>query len=266
MELQKLLKQSLRALDRNSPTILTGLGVAGLVTTVIFAIKGTLKAQEALYQEAQFRLEAYEEQTGEDRSSYPEEVFNKQEIVELTWRYYIPTAGMGAMTIACMIFANKINLRRNAVLASLYTVAETSMREYQAKVVEQLGEKKEEKIRGEILEERMSKNPDTTNNIVVIENGEHQFYDNFSGRYFKSDIEKVRRLVNDFNQKLIKCAPMFLGINEFYDELGLERIELGDEMGWNAEDNMLEVRFPAKVAPSGVPCVVLDYVVWPKHY
>lgn len=265
MELNKILRQAVRTVDRNSPTILTGFGVAGLLTTIVLAVKATVKAQDVLYQEAQFRFEQWEQSTGEDASAYPDEVFTTEEIVKLTWKYYIPTAGMTALTIGSIIFAHKINLRRNAALLSLYSIAQKGIEEYQAKVVEQIGEKKEEKIRGEIAQQRLDKTPPESTTTILAGNGKHLFYDSFSGRYFESDVETIRQLVNEFNAKLIRCAPMFLGINEFFDELKLEKIDLGDEMGWDAESHLMEVRFTTKMA-NGVPCVVIEYPIWPKHY
>lgn len=265
MDLNKILRQAARTIDRNSPTILTGFGVAGLIGTVIFAIKDTYVATEILHQEAEFKYEQWEEETGEDRSAYPTEPFTTEEIIRLTWKCYIPTIGMGALTIASMIYSHRFHSRRNAALLSLYSVAQKTLEEYQAKVVEQIGEKKEEKIRGEVAQEHLDKNPPGSTTTIVSGNGKHLFYDSFSGRYFESDVETIRQLVNEFNAKLIRCAPMFVGINEFFDELGLERIELGDEMGWNAESHLMEVTFTTKMT-KGVPCVVLVYTIWPKHY
>src|SRR6185369_9506232 len=109
-------KQFARTIDRNSPTILTALGVAGLVSTVILAIKATPKALDILDQESKYRCEAIDD----PKYGMPIEPV---EAIELTWKEYIPTAVMGAVTIACMVGSNHISLRRNAALASLLSIA-----------------------------------------------------------------------------------------------------------------------------------------------
>lgn len=244
-------------LDRNSPTILTALAVAGVVSSIFMAIGATPKANDLIQKEEAFRFEEYGNET-------PLTFLEKAEV---TWKVYFPTAIMASVTIGCMVSANHISLRRNAAMASLLSLAETAAREYHDKVVETVGEKKEQAIRDEIAQERMNKHPIESSTVIITGKGKHLFFDSFSARYFESDIETIRQLVNDFNQKLIKSAPMFLPINDFYYELGLEPGEMGDEIGWNAEDNMLEVRTSsAKVTKDGRPCIILEYPIWPKHY
>lgn len=260
------LKRLGQSVGRNSPTILTALVVAGVVSTIAMTIKATSKAKDVLNEEANYRADEWSEQTGEHRFTYPDDFFTPKEVFEITWKLYVPTGIMALTTIACAISANHISLRRNAALASLLTFAESAAREYQAKVVETIGEKKEEKLRDEIAQDRIDKHPIESSAVVLTGKGEHLFFDSFSGRYFKSDVETIRRLVNDFNQKLLRCAPMFLPINDFYYEMGLESIELGDEMGWNAEDNMLEVSTSSAKVVKGEPVIILEYKVWPKHY
>lgn len=261
MNLSLIVKDLGKAINRNSPSILTAVGVGGLISTVILAVRGTAKAYDALAQEANFRADEWSRDTGEHQSAYPDE-FTTQEIVEITWRYYVPTAVMGVATIACMIGSNHISSRRNATLASLLTVTEKALREYEKKVVETIGEKKEALIRGEIAQEKLDANPVNKETIIVTGKGDYLCFDSFSGRYFRSNIEFLQRKANEFNQRLLR--EMWLSINEFYYEIGLENIEMGEEMGWIAERSLLEFKLSTKMA-DGEPCVVIDYRVTPHH-
>ena len=250
-------RQLSKTLMHNSPTILTALGVTGLVSTIVAAIKATPLAEEALYQEANFRMKEYSEQTGESEESYPTDVFTPVEIVELTWKFYIPTAVLGTLTIGCMIGANNINLRRNAALASVFSLTETALKEYQSKVVEVIGDKKEEKIRGEIAQDKLNANPVKNNAIIVTNDGSTLCYDSLSGRYFKSNIDKIKSVTNEFNRRLL--SDMAISLNEFYDDIGLEPIEMGTHMGWTIEKGMVDLYFGAKLTPDGQPCAVLEH-------
>lgn len=263
--LAKPVKRLIRVVDNNSPSILTGLAVGGVVGTIFFAIKAAQKAQDILYQEAEFRFEDWEKQTGEHRSAYPiDPVFSIKETIELTWQCYIPTAGMGLTTIACIIFANKINLRRNAALASLYSIAETTLKEYQSKVVEQLGEKKEEKLRGQIAQDHVDREDFSASRIVETGKGAYLCFDEFSGRPFRSDIESIRQAANRFNKELIREG--WLGVNHFYDELGLPPMELGDEFGWIAERDILEIKTSTTaMKDTSEPCLVINFTARPIH-
>jgi hypothetical protein len=240
------------AINRNSPSILTGFGVAGLIGTVALAIKATPKAMEILEREKDFR----EIEEGDTSPIDP------LDAVELTWKCYIPTIAMGALTITCMIGSNHISLRRNAALLSLYSIAESTLKEYQEKVVEQIGEKKEEKLRSEIAQDHLDKNPVDNKTVIITGKGDYLCYDAFSGRYFRSNIEALQRAEIAFNQRLMRSD--WLCINEFYYEIGLESIELGDEMGFIAERNKLELKFDSKLA-QGEPCLHMGYSVTPHH-
>jgi len=66
-----------------------------------------------------------------------------------------------------------------------------------------------------------------------------------------SRIEDIRRVINDFNQRLI--SEMYLPLNDLYEDLGLEHTELGDEFGWNLDFGLVEVSFSSKIASDGRP-------------
>lgn len=242
---------------KNSPTILTGFGVAGLISTVALAIHATPKAAKII-DEAD-----YQRQTDRLTEGYVYEPLTNMEIAKLIWRLYVPTGVMGLMTIACMIGANSISLRRQAALASLYSIADATLKEYQAKVIETIGENKENKIHEAILQDKLNKNPIADNTVIVTGKGQSLFYDSLSGRYFKSDLETIRKIQNDFNETLINEADLTL--NELYDQLDLERTELGNDLGWSTDYGLLRFKFSAKIATDGQPCIVLDYEIGPKN-
>lgn len=248
-------KQLGRAISRNSPTILTALGVAGLLTTVILAVKATPKAMEILEYEKQFRFE-------QENAITPDEPIEILDTIELTWKCYIPTILMGVATASCIIGANHISLRRSAVLTSLYSIAETSLKEYQQKVVETIGDKKEEKIREEIVKDKIESNPPKDNSIILTGKGNYLCYDVFSGRYFRTSVEEIQRAEIRFNQKLLREG--WMDINMFYDEVGLEPIELGNQMGWIAQYAILELKFTSTLTKDTEPCLVMEYRVPPK--
>jgi len=246
-------KQISRALSKNSPSILTGFAVAGLLSTVILAVKATPQAMHILKREEKFREE-------EENDLEPIDIVDT---IDLTWKCYIPTFVMGVTTITCMIGANSISLRRNAALASLFSITETALKEYQAKVVETIGEKKEEKIRDEIAQEKVINTPPQDKTIILTGKGEYLCLDSFSGRYFRSNIDLIHRAENAFNHKLIREG--WMDINQFYDELGLEPVELGNEMGWIAQYAILDIRETVTMTKEGEPCLVMEYRVQPKQ-
>jgi len=255
MEIKKRSKMTLEALNRESPTILTGLGISGVITTAVLAARATPAAMHVIRHE---KLRRFDESLELDDP----EPLTFVEKAKLTWRLYLPAVLSGATTIACIAAANRIHLQRTAALAGLYSLTESALTEYQAKVIEMIGEMKEGKIRDEIAEAKLKRHPIEGREILLTGNGEHLFFDSLSSRYFKSDIETIRKAVNDFNAELFN--DMYKPLNDFYDAIGLEGTEMGRNMGWDVQNELLNVRFSAKIASNNEPCIVLEYSVQPR--
>lgn len=247
MNFKQIARTAGRKIDANSPTILTGIGVAGIFSTVALAVKGTALAVRVI--------------DNEENAAGFDDWLTPREKVELVWKLYIPTAASAGLTVAAIIGANHISSRRNAALVSLYTVAEGALKEYQDKVAEMFGEKKEAKVREEIAQDQLDATP--MGEVLITGKGAHMFFDSLSGRYFRSDVETVRRVQNDFNELLFN--DMFVPLNELYDMLGLEPTEMGRHAGWDVQNGKLDIQFSAKIAADGEPCIVLGYTIEPKY-
>ena len=256
-----------KSIKRNSPTILTSFGVGGLLSTVVLAVRATPKALDLIGDENDRRENLpwdipEEERTEADwRKHMP--VQGPVDLISTAWKPYIPTAIMGTATIACIVGSNSINRRRTAALAGLYSIAKTALDEYQAKVAEVIGEKKEEKIREAIDEDRLKNNPIDVKTVIITGKGKSKCYDVLSGRYFESDIQTLQRVENLFNHQLL--TEMFITLNELYDEMGLPPIQLGKSIGWSVNGGLLEFRFDSKLTSDGEPCVVIDHYMAPGY-
>ena len=235
-------------LDKHAPEILTGIGIAGMITTTILAVKATPKALELIEEE--------KEQTGS-------EALKPIETVKAAWKPYIPAVVTCGASIACLIGASSVNMKRNAALATAYEISKTALAEYREKVVETIGEKKEQAIRDKIAEEHIEKNPVSKGDVIITDKGNTLCYDHHSGRYFKSDIDRIKKAVNEVNRLMLR--DNYVSLNDFYDELGLEHTKIGDELGWNISDGLLELYFSSQIADDGTPCIVINYEEAPKY-
>jgi hypothetical protein len=47
--------------------------------------------------------------------------------------------------------------------------------------------------------------------------------------------------------------------------LGIEPIDLGEWMGWRIDEGMIDIKFSAKLATNGIPCLVMNYVIVPTQ-
>ncbi len=233
---------------KHSPEILTGIGIAGMLTTTVMAVRATPKAL--------ILIEKKKEQEKVEKLS-------KTDLVKTTWNCYIPATLTGVASVACLIGANSINAKRNATLAAAYTLTETALKEYQEKVVETIGEKKEKSVRDAIAKDKIEKNPVVNREVYITGKGKTLCYDAISGRYFECDIDLLHKAENRLNLRL--RDEMYISLNDFYYEVGLTQIKLGDELGWNIDDGYIDLNFSYQGAEDDRPCLVLDYLVAPRY-
>lgn len=217
MNLSKVPGRLSRLITDNSPVILTALGVAGVATTAYLTGKASYRAANIIYENSNMA------------------VLSKREKFDLVWKLYIPAASAGVMTCTCVVLSNRIGTRRAAAVAAALTLGERAFDEYRAQIVETLGEKKEEIVRGEIAKKRLEKNP-PTDATIILAGGDVLIMDAYSGRVFKSDKEKVRKAENDINRAILREDSQT--VSDFYDLIGLDHTSVSDEFGWNVENKL----------------------------
>ena len=130
-------------------------------------------------------------------------------------------------------------------------------------MVETIGEKKEQSIRDAVAKDKMEKNPVSNREVVILERGNTLCFDTVSGRYFKSDIEKIKKAVNELNLRM--RDEMYISLNEFYYEIGLNGTSIGDELGWNIDQGYIDLSFSSQLADDGTPCLVIEYHIAPRY-
>ena len=245
--LENIVKDLPTTISKHSPEILTGLGIAGMIFTVVAAVKATPKAMRKID----------EVEISENKR------LTKAEIVKETWKYYIPVVISGACSIACIVGANSIHLNRNAALIAAYAISTRDLELYKKKAVDILGDKKAPLINDEVAKAKMEENPVDRNTVIITGKGDSLCYDPLSGRYFESDIEKLRKAVNDLNRRM--RDEIQITLNEFYYEIGLDSIKIGDSLGWDIDKGYIELEFSSQLDKDGVPCLVIGHYNPPKY-
>ena len=246
-KLPKIIKSTQMMISKRSPEILTSIGVAGIFTTAVLAVKATPKALQMIEKETEVKGEP----------------LTKKETVKVTWKCYIPAVITGVTSAACVIGANNVNTKRNAALAAAYTLSETAFAEYKEKVVETIGKEQEQVVREAVIKDKLEKNPVKNSEIIMTGRGDDICYDALTGRYFKSDIEFLKKVENEINRKMRN--ENYISLNEFYAEIGLPGTKIGDNVGWNIDRGYVDLEFSAMLTEDGQPCLVLDYSVEPTY-
>lgn len=239
-----------KAIDKHSPQILLGLGIAGMVTTTILAVKATPKALKA--------IEDAKEQENKDK-------LTTVDTVKATWKFYVPAAALGGVSVVCLLGSNSVHQKRTAALATAYKLSETAFTEYRNQVVETIGEKKEQTVRDKVAQQQLEQMPFTRTEVYVTGEGDTTFLEPLSRRYFKSDIEKVRRAENVLNKQMIHDMYGEVTLNEFYDEIGLSPTDVGNNLGWTTE-HLIDLDIRPGMTDDGKPCLVVGHYNAPKYH
>ena len=244
MDIKKIRDNVVNTISDKSPEILIGFGLAGMLTSTVLAVKATPKALDILAEQ-------------EDRE------LSKVDKVKLTWKCYAPAAIGYCASAACIIGANSVNTKRNAVLAGAYKISESALLEYRDKVKEVIGEEKEKEIHAKIAEDRRCKEPENQGNVILTGKGDVLCYDMYSGRYFKSEMDEINAILNELNYKLMQ--DNLLALNDFYDALGLQPIATGYDHGWNVDEGLIKIYFTSTLADNGIPCLALHFDNLPRY-
>ena len=258
--MNKLFHFSKRFLSKNGTTILAIASTAGVIATAIISAKATPKALSVL---------------SEAESNKGEELTTLEK-VKIVAPIYIPTALVGASTVLCIVGANLLDKRKQASLTSAYALVNSSYKQYKDKLKELYGEEvhndvvnaiaiektKDVKIRSERLLSSCDLGDDETSETRL-------FYDEFSGRYFESTMNKVIQAEYHFNRNFVLGG--YVVINDFYELLGLSKIQSGDELGWSAwkmaesgMESWIDFNHRKTDVGDGLECYVIEMILYPE--
>lgn len=235
---------------KHSPEILTGIGIAGMITSTLLAVKATPKA-----------LILINAQT--NGNSPCDHKLKPKEVVKITWKCYIPATTVGVISTICLLGACSAHSKRVAGLAAAYKLSEAALSEYQEKVVEVIGEKKEQMVRDKIAQNHIDEHPAVNREIVVTGGGTTRCYDSISGRYFNSSRDTIEKAANKLSRDLLD--EMYISLNDFYYELGIPPTTMGDILGWNVDKGLIDINYSSCLGADGIPCLVLEYRVAPRY-
>ena len=246
----------------NATTILTAGGVVGTVGTAVLAWRGGYKMAGKVAAEKKDRTETalrLQEERGEAMYALPIQL-DKVDMVKLGLVDALPPILSGGTTIAAIVMAHRMSASKAAALAAAYGLAERNLSEYKDKVQEKLTGPKATSIRDEIQQDRVNENPPRNREVIIIGSGEVLCYDAWSGRYFKTSVEAIRRAENAIHKEILNSNEASL--RSFYDELDLPAVTMDTEMGWNINHPM-SVEISTVLTPDEEPCLAIEFTEMP---
>ena len=250
MSFNNILFSTRKFLVKHSPEILTGLGISSMITSTFFAVKVTPLACK--------KLEEYK-MNHEDATNYDK--------VKVIYKDYIPSLVTGLTGIACIIGANHINNKRNALLTAAYTLSESTLMKYKYKIINDFGEEKAKQIDRNIREEiKKEKKNNVYHELNSIDNKSFVIVDSFSGLKMPkgTTLNKIDRIINEINK--IMNYDMFVIAEEWYDKLGFKNIpDCAKNVGWKIENGLIEITQNPGLDEDGVPVLKINFIENPKE-
>jgi hypothetical protein len=238
-------------LQRNAPGILVVSGVVGVVASGVMACRATLKLNDVV-------------KTAKDNVEKAREIEEpKQMKKELTGAYvkagvklaelYLPSIGVGALSITAILSSHHLMTKRNTSLAAAYATLDTMFKGYRTRVAERFGEDAERKIRYNIHEEEVEetvidkngKEKTVKKTVEVVGADQNGQYARFFMKLHHDDpslgssmwqdnpdyrenvLEQTVRWMND-----VLVSRGFLFLNDVYDALGFQKSLPGQSVGW----------------------------------
>jgi hypothetical protein len=239
----RVLARNTLLVQKNSPGLLFGTGVIGMVGSTVLACRATLKVESVL-DDAHKKLELTKTVIVDHPDEYNESdqgrdtaLIKFQTSVKIV-RLYVPAIVVGGVAIVCLTSSHNILTRRNAALTAAYAALERGFNEYRSRVIDKYGEEADRDLRyGTQKVEIVDPDTGKKKNVVRVgPDGESiyaRFFDQTSSSWSKEpeyNFIFLKAQQNYANDLLHARGHVFL--NEVYDLLGIERSKAGAVVGW----------------------------------
>ena len=233
--------ETTKYLSKNQAAIFSAIGVGSFLVSTIWAVQATPKAIN--------KKNAAEQEKGEPLTGL--------ETIKACGKEYIPSALMFGTGVVCIIESNKKYSKQITALATAASLSETALREYKEQVVDSLGVKKEKEIRDKVAQKQLNNNPPGEKEVVMIGAGEILCYEPISGKYFRTTVNEIGKVINQVNSELI--SDNYLSVNDYLSMLGLRCEPDFDDLGWQcySKNDLLEVSYGHKLADDNTPALVI---------
>lgn len=237
---------------KQSPQVLFGVGVIGVVATTVLASRATLKLDSVLngIEDTKQKIRESEGIVLKDGKTYDAEaqrhdliVTNTRGVVQVA-KLYAPTVIVGVLSIGCLTGAHVVLSRRNVALTAAYAGLERAYNGYRDRVREQYGEETELALHHGTTTVRET--VQDTNGPKVVEkkvvDGTRSMY----ARFF-DELNKNWNRQPEYNLIFLRCQQQYANdmlksrghvfLNEVYDMLGMDRTKAGAVVGWIMDGN-----------------------------
>lgn len=180
------------------------------------------------------------------------------EKVKVAGPVYLPAIGMLVLSAGCIIGGCAAGERKAAIMASLYSASEASLRRLEEKVVKEIGPEKADELHEAAVKELAEANPPTPSNVKLTGKGNDLFFETRTGQWIRSSYNAVKNDEVTFNQYITDMCKI-LDFNEWLECLGGDRAGFGDMFGFGP-DWRLKLKISSEMrTEDGQLYYIIDY-------
>lgn len=142
-------------------------------------------------------------------------------------------------------------------MAAAYSLSERAFSEYKDKVVEKIGERKEQSFRDEVAQDKVLR-ADKSQQLVLAMPGNVICCELHTMRFFSCDMETLKRAQNEVNAKILNSMGSSATLDDFYDLLGLDHTTNSSHLGWDS-DKLMILEITTVLSADNRPCLAFEY-------
>lgn len=228
MTLQDQISKLGATIKQHAPELLTIASVAGVVATAYLSGRAGYIAGGTIVAEMSRRMDEVED---------ADEIIliTPKEIVQKTWKLYIPATVVAVCTAGAVIGSNRVSNQRNVALIASAALGERAFQEYRDKVVETTSKSKEQKVQDSVIDDQVKEKSEEFDKLIPkMKDGNVLCIESYTGRTFLSTAEKIHKAANDTVREYQTGHSYYATANEFWTRLGLPHVDAGDVVGWSS--------------------------------
>jgi hypothetical protein len=241
-------------IKEKSPEILMGLGIAGVVVTVVSACKATTKAGEVIEEHKESMDQLYEamELADEDDSvDYTDKDMKKDKLIVYTQtavkmgRLYAPSVAIGGLSIAAILVSNHIIKKRYLGVLAAYNAISATFEQYRERVRSKYGDDEDYELRYGVKRETIETETTDSKGKTKIKKEQVETIEAIDSGYARwfgpgnPDFDSVNpemnmiflRMQQEYCNFLLHSRG-YVFLNEVYDKLGIPHSQIGQVVGW----------------------------------
>ena len=248
MALVPAVKNALSVVGDHAPQILTGLGIAGFISSTVLAVDATPAAYN--------KIKAEEYKRVSDGDNRPLTV---KDIVGLTWKDYAASAIMivmsGAMVVGGHYMTAKRYSKQLVAMTAAYEMASQQANKYYEKARQMAGKQKADDIKAAVAQDIVDDIPDEAFENAPKLGGGDWFYETITGQLFQYDYRKFKDDLNEYNYELM--TEMWKPVNDLWGKIGLDQTISGKLLGYDVDKGLVKFYSSETIRKGGHAVTVL---------